>query len=120
MKEKKGSGFLNVIRNVGKWTFTLRSLFLAIPVAAVAVILALRNSFMLPAVVSFDIALVESQKLVFRTVAMGRGTAVILPLMITLGCLVLTFCSKKVLYPWLISIFSLILPIVLLIVNTFP
>ena len=120
MKEKNGSGFLDTIHSVGKWTYTLRSVFLAIPVAAAAVILALRNSFLLPAAVSFDIAAIEAQKLVFQTVTVGRGMAVVLPLIVTLICLVLMFCSKKVLYPWLISLFSLVLPVVLLIVNTFP
>ena len=120
MKKKNSSGFLNTIVGVGKWTYTLRSVFLAIPVAVAAVILALRNSMALPAAVSFDIAAIEAKKLVFQTVTVSRGMAVVMPLMVTLICLVLMFCSKKVVYPWLISLFSLILPIVLLIVNTFP
>lgn len=120
MKEKNKSGFLDTMRSIGKWTYTLRSVVLAIPVAVAAVILAIRNSFQLPAIVSFDIANTEAGKLVFQTVTVGRGVAVILPLIITIVCLVLMFCSKKVVYPWLISLFSLVLPIALLIINTFP
>ena len=39
---------------------------------------------------------------------------------LTAVCLLLMFISKKVLYPWLISIFSLVLPILILITNIFP
>lgn len=119
MKQKK-SGFLNAVCTIGRWTFTLRSLVLSLPVAAVAVFLAIRNSVALPAAVSFDLASIEAGKLIFQTVTVGRGLAVIAPLVITLFCVVLTFCSRRVVYPWLISVFSLVLPIALLIINTFP
>ena len=120
MKQKKKSGFADKVYSIGKWTFTLRSVLFAIPVAVAAVILALRNSFLLPAVVSFDIATIDAKALVFRTVTIDRSMAVVMPLVITLVCLILMFCSKKVIYPWLVSLFSLLLPLVLLIVNTFP
>ena len=42
------------------------------------------------------------------------------PLILTCFCLLLMFCSKKILYPWLISVFSLMLPIVLWLTNVFP
>lgn len=121
-KDMKGklSTVWNAACTVGKWTFTLRSLILAIPVAAAAVFLAVRNSIALPAAVSFDIANIQQGRLIFQTVTIGRSLAVIVPLIVTLICLVLTCCSKRVVYPWLISIFSLLLPIVLLLVNSFP
>ena len=50
----------------------------------------------------------------------SRTTAVLLPLAITGICLVLMACSKKVLYPWLVSVFSLALPLVLWLTNLFP
>ena len=118
MKEKK-SGFWNTVYSVGKWTFSLRSLVLAIPVAAAAIFLAVRNSVALPAAVSLDIANIQEGRLIFQTVTVDRGLAVVVPLVITLLCLVLTFCSKRVVYPWLISIFSLVLPVALLLINSF-
>jgi len=46
--------------------------------------------------------------------------AVMGPLALTALCLVMVFCSKRVVYPWLISIFSLVIPIVIWITNVFP
>ena len=120
MEETKDNGFLEIIKNIGKWIYTLRSVLMSIPVAVAAVVLALRNQVKLPDVVTFDIAGTKAGQLIFRTISVSRSVAVLLPLVITIFCLIMTFCSKKVIYPWLISIFSLILPIVLLLINTFP
>ena len=49
-----------------------------------------------------------------------RGTAVVFPLLVTLGCLVLMMFSRKAMYTWAISIFSLALPLLILLSNTFP
>jgi Na+-driven multidrug efflux pump len=48
------------------------------------------------------------------------GLAVTFPLMITGACLVLTFLSRKSIYPWLISVFSLVIPVLLLVTNIYP
>ena len=42
------------------------------------------------------------------------------PLGLTLACLALMLCSRKVMYPWAISIFTLALPVLLLISNIYP
>ena len=42
------------------------------------------------------------------------------PLALTLACLFLMFCSRKALYPWAISVFTLALPILLLVSNLYP
>jgi len=39
---------------------------------------------------------------------------------VTAACLVLMFTSRKALYPWAVSIFTLILPVLLLISNLYP
>ena len=36
------------------------------------------------------------------------------------GCLLLMFLSRRVIYPWLISIFTLVLPLLLLLSNIYP
>jgi len=96
-----------------KWIYRLRSVFLAIPVAAAAVILAIRNQAMLPDMVGFSLqASGEFAYLVSKVLA------VLGPLAVTAVCLLMTFCSRKVLYPWLISLFSLVLPIVIYLTNT--
>ena len=38
----------------------------------------------------------------------------------TIACLVLMLTSRKVLYPWAVSVFTLILPVVLLVSNIYP
>jgi hypothetical protein len=50
----------------------------------------------------------------------SRQTAVTMPLMLTGACLVLMCFSRKTLYPWLISVFSLVIPVLLLITNLYP
>ena len=119
MSDKKNSVFRENMRTLWQWTYRLRSLVLAIPVAMTAVVLAIRNITILPAVVTFDVAAIKKGELVFQSIAVAKGVAVMAPLMITLCCLVLTFCSKKVVYPWLVSLFSLVIPLVLALVNTF-
>lgn len=96
-----------------KWLYRLRSVFLAIPVAAIAVILAIRNQAMLPDMVGFSMQ--ASGEFAYLV---GKGVAVLGPLAVTAVCLLMTFCSRKVLYPWLISLFSLVLPIVIYLTNT--
>ena len=99
----------------GKWVYLLRSVLLAIPVLVCAGALAMRNMRLLPASVGMNLlASGEYQLMVTRNVA------VLAPLAVTAVCLLLMFCSKKVLYPWLISVFSLALPILIWVTNVFP
>ena len=103
-----------MFREFCKWAYKLRSVFLAIPVAVAAIALALHNLISLPANVGFTLATSGE----FDHVV-DKSVAVFGPLIITFLCLLLMFCSKRVVYPWLISLFSLALPIVILLVNTF-
>ena len=50
----------------------------------------------------------------------SKNVAVLGPLAVTAVCLLMVFCSRKVLYPWLISLFSLVLPLLIYITNIFP
>lgn len=102
-------------RSARKWAYRLRSILLAIPVVFFSVVLALRNLAMLPAKVGFDMQ--ASGEFAYT---MSKSLAVMGPLAVTAVCLLLMFCSKKVIYPWLISVFSLALPVVIYLVNTFP
>ena len=116
-KSKKSSmqSRINTAKATFRWAYKLRGVVLAIPVAGLAAILALYNFFALPNLVGFH--LMPSGEHAFLV---GKLLAVLGPLAVTAVCLLLMFCSKKVLYPWLISLFSLILPILILITNTFP
>lgn len=98
-----------------RWAYRLRSVLLAIPVATAAVVLALRNAVDLPARVGINLQASGEYALV-----VDRILAVMGPLAVTAVCLLLMFCSRRVVYPWLISLFSLVLPVLILITNTFP
>ena len=106
---------------VWQWIYRLRSVFFAIPVLLAALILALRNILRLPQMVTFSwAALNDVGNLVFQNVTVSKTLAVWGPFGITAVCVVMIFLSRRVVYPWLISLFSLILPIVLYWVNIFP
>lgn len=103
-----------VLKLTAKWAYQLRSLVLSIPVIVCAGVLAIRNARLLPELVGINIlANGEYQWMI------SRGLAVVAPLALTGLCVVLMLCSKKMLYPWLISVFSLVLPLVIWLTNTF-
>lgn len=107
--------FGNVLKGIWTWFYRLRSVVLAIPVATAAVFLALYNQINLPAKVGIDLQATGE----FATL-INRELAVFGPLAITAVCLLLMFCSRKVVYPWLISLFSLVLPLLLMLTSIFP
>lgn len=104
-----------VLKETGRWIYKLRSIFLAIPVVVAALSFAIHNQMNLPEYVGINLqAGGEYAQMI------SRSTAVMAPLGITAVCLVLMFCSRRVLYPWLISVFSLVLPWLIYISNIFP
>ena len=104
----------HICREIGGWIYRLRSVLLALPVLITAVILAVNNSMKLPEIVGLNMQANGE----FAT-AITRSVAVMGPLALTAVCLLMMFCSKKVLYPWLISLFSLALPLLFLFTSTF-
>ena len=95
--------------------YRLRAIFLAAPVAYYALKLAAYNMKHLPEEVG--IHLLSSGEF---AMTVGRELAVMGPLVVTGSCIVLMFASRKALYPWAVSIFTLILPLLLLISNQYP
>lgn len=106
---------VDAIRSAWKLVYKLRSMILAIPVGAGAVGLAVYNMAILPDQVGIDLQ--ASGEYVWM---IGKEAAVMGPLALTAVCLLVMFCSRRVVYPWLISLFSLALPILILITNIFP
>lgn len=121
MKEEKKLTFGMVLKKIGYvigqifvWLFRLRSILLAIPVGYCALKLAERNMEALPEAVGLNLlANGEYQWMVTRNVA------VVGPLAVTAVCLLMMFCTRKTLYPWLISVFSLVLPLLIWVTNVF-
>ena len=104
-----------VLAGIGKWIFHLRGAFMAIPVVLAALTLATRNMARLPEEVGINL-LANGQ----YEYLVSRGLAVLAPLVVTGVCLIMMLLSRRTIYPWIISIFSLILPWVIYITNVFP
>lgn len=93
----------------------LKKIIATVPVAVGAVVLAIYNMANLPKVVGLD--LLENGAFTYQ---IPRGIAVFAPLAVTGVCLLLMFCSRRILTPWLVSVVSLLIPIAILITNIFP
>ena len=116
----KKDGKESTFRHVCQWVYKLRSIFMAIPVAFTAIILAIYNAGHLPEKVSVYFPSFSGDEVLIKLTELSRGSAIWIPLLITAGCLLLMFCSRRHTYPWLISIFSLALPLFFLFVGLFP
>lgn len=108
------------------YIYKLRGLILAVPTATVAIVLAAINNTRLPETVETVLPSIDLEAadailgfLVYRTEYIPRSTAVFAPAVLTLACLLLMLCSKRVLYPWMISLFSLVIPLFLLLTNVY-
>jgi hypothetical protein len=99
------------------WAYVSKmyKVFLAAPVVYGAVVLALQNMTRLPKTVGLDLQIDGT-----FAVHLSRELAVLGPLALTALCLLFMFCSRRVVYPWLISIFSLVLPELIWLTNVFP
>lgn len=95
--------------------YRLRSVFLAIPVVYYALKLAAYNGTHLPEEVGLNLLSTGE-----FAMTISRELAVMGPFVVTCACLVLMATSRKALYPWAISIFTLILPVLLLVSNLYP
>ena len=104
--------FINLI---GVWLFRLRKFVMAAPVVYYALKLADYNREHLPEQVGLNLqATGEFAQFI------SREMAVMGPLALTAGCLVLMLFSRKATYAWTISVFTLALPVLLLISNLYP
>lgn len=99
------------------WNYVMKfkKIFLCVPVVVMALILAIRNLFTLPALVGLDL-----QGTGEFSVEIIREVAVLGPLAITAVCLLLVFLSKRTLTPWFVSVLSLAVPLLIQLTNTFP
>ena len=97
---------------MGTYVWRIRKILLALPVVAVALFLANYCRTRMPEIVG--LGLKETGE---YAVTISRDLAVFGPLLITCICLIMMFCSRKTLYPWLISVFSLVLPILIMLTN---
>lgn len=104
-----------IINLIGLWIFRLRKIIMAAPVVYYALELARYNMAHLPEEVGINL---QSTGEFAQTIS--RNMAVMGPFALTVTCLVLMFCSRKAMYSWAISIFTLALPLLLLFSNVYP
>lgn len=114
-KNREDGSFQKAFGGVIMFFYRARKIVMAAPVAIYAFYLAYQNSIKLPSEVGIFL---QNNGNFLRMV--DRGTAVVFPLLVTLGCLTLMMFSRKAMYAWAISIFTLALPLLILLSNTFP
>lgn len=105
----------NVIDIILTVLFKCRKIFMAAPVVYLAIKIAKYNMEHLPEFVGINLQANGA----FADI-ISRELAVTAPLCVTLGCIVLMFLSRKAMYSWAISIFTLALPVLLLLSNQYP
>lgn len=106
---------VEIISLIWQWIYVFRKVLLSIPVLYGIVRLSMYNAKHLNSTVGFFL---QSDGAFLMNIS--RGAAVFAPLVLTTGCLVMMFMSRKSLYAWSISIFSLLLPVIILFSNQFP
>ena len=104
-----------ILEKIISWLSKFKKIIAAVPVAAGAIVLALYNMGNLPKVVGIN--LLENGSFTYQ---IPRGIAVFAPVAVTSICLLLMFCSRRILTPWFVSLVSLLLPVMILITNVFP
>lgn len=107
-------GIGKVFRIIGLTIFHMRKIFMAIPVVMAAMRMATLVKDTLTGPFRFFIMDVlaswEQSELVIRQVEVSKQIAVTGPLVITAAALVLMFLSRRTIWPWLVSIFTLAIP----------
>lgn len=105
----------DILALIWRYIARFKRIIIAIPVAIGAVYMALWNMDRLPAKVGLGLQLDGTFDYMI-----AREIAVLGPIAVTALCLLLMFCSKRTLTPWLVSVFTLVLPIWIWIINVFP
>ena len=102
------------LRSAWQFVFCFRKVFLAIPVIVIAIILARQNAAVLPE----HVGLLLSEEGTF-SMLVSKQQAVYGPLLVTGVALIFMAVSRKVFYPWLISVVTLVLPFLIRLLNQF-
>jgi hypothetical protein len=97
------------------WLWRFRKVLFAIPVLYLAFYFARLNWNVLPEQVGLNLQ-INGEYASY----ISREMAVYGPLGVTGGCLAMMFLSRKTVYPWMICMFSMLLPLLVLITNIFP
>lgn len=105
----------DILLQIWNTILKFRKIFLAIPVIWAAVQLAFQNLDRLPETVGLNPQIDGT-----FAIQITRELAAWGPVMITIGCLFLMLCSKRILTPWMVSVLTLLIPIFIWVINIFP
>ena len=101
-----------VTKTICRYIYKFRAIFLAIPVVVYMIRLAKYGWANLPA----EVGLMISKEGGFEFLV-TRDQAVWGCVAVPSACLAMMLCSRKKLYPWLVAVVSLLLPVLILYVN---
>ena len=104
-----------VFNIIGKVLFHLRKIFLAVPVVWAAFRMYAYAMEHLPE--NVGVWLLENGEYQYN---LARESALMSCMAVTAAGLVLMFCSRRTIYPWIISIFTLVIPVLLIVTNMYP
>ena len=117
----------NVFRIIWKFIYGVRGILVSVPVVFAAFYVASWAREHLPEAVEVTHVVIDREAegaifglFVMTTDLMARDLVIVSSLALTAVCLICTIFSKRTLYPWLISVFTLCLPIVMYYLNTYP
>lgn len=100
---------------IGRVLFHMRKIFLTLPVVWLAFQVCSYAREHLPDAVG--VWLLESGDYAFT---LGVDAALTSCLAVTAACLVLMYLSRRTILPWVVSLFTLVLPIALVLTNMYP
>ena len=116
--EKADTGYRkakDIWKKAWPWIWQARKLLLAIPVVYLMLYFARLNWNVLPEQVGLNLQ-TSGEYAQYIT----KELAVYGPMGVTGGCLAMMFLSRKTVYPWMICMFSMLLPLLILLTNIFP
>ena len=104
-----------ILKVIWKYVWMFRGAIISIPVLVIAIKQAFSNASTLPEKVGLNI-----QSTGEFGMMVSRSSAVLTPLLITIACILMATFTKRPLFPWLVSIFSLLLPLLIWVTNNYP
>ena len=105
----------DILLQIASTVLKFRKIILAVPVVWAAVQLAFQNMSQLPESVGLDLQIDGTYSMYITRELAAWG-----PVVITIFCLLLMLCSRRILTPWVVSVLTLLIPIFLWITNVFP
>lgn len=106
---------MDKLRVAGAWAWRMRKVLLAIPIVYWSIWLGRLNYSLLPDLVGLNLQTTGEYAMYINKNAATYG-----PLAVTMGCLLMMFLSRKTLYPWLVCLVTLAIPLAILLTNIFP